>query len=53
MSELLYELDAGDSCLPPGSEIVFVNAHPPLDTLGALLRSKALTNVKVCHVTRH
>lgn len=47
MSELLYELDSGASCLPPGSEIVFVNAHPPEDTLGVLLRSKSLNNVKV------
>jgi hypothetical protein len=47
MAELLYELDSGASCLPPGSEIVFVNVHPPEDTLGALLRGKTLTNVKV------
>jgi hypothetical protein len=47
MAELLYELDSGASCLPPGSEIVFVNAHPPEDTLGSLLRGKTLTNVKV------
>ncbi|WIA22303.1 hypothetical protein OEZ85_004619 [Tetradesmus obliquus] len=50
MAELLYELDSGASCLPPGSEIVFVNCHPPEDTLGALLRGKTLTNVKVSHV---
>jgi hypothetical protein len=58
MAELLYELDSGASCLPPGSEIVFVNVHPPEDTLGTLLRGKTLTNIKVgdllmwrCHRT--
>lgn len=52
MAELLYELDSGASCLPPGSEIVFVNCHPPEDTLGALLRGKTLTNVKVMQEMR-
>jgi hypothetical protein len=52
MAELLYELDSGASCLPPGSEIVFVNVHPPEDTLGALLLGKTLTNVKVCETSK-
>lgn len=48
MAELLQAFDTGSSCLPPGSEIVFVNNHPPDTTLGALLRGKTLSNVKVC-----
>eukprot|EP00775_Hariotina_reticulata_P003585 gene3585-3850_t len=50
MQHLLWELDQGSSCLPPGSEIVFVNSHPPDDTLGAVLRRRHLTNVRVSHV---
>eukprot|EP00878_Enallax_costatus_P037607 GHUV01042494.1.p1 GENE.GHUV01042494.1~~GHUV01042494.1.p1 ORF type:complete len:301 (+),score=77.35 GHUV01042494.1:33-935(+) len=50
MAELLHAFDSGSSCLPAGSEIVFINSHPPDTTLGALLRGKTLSNVKVSHV---
>lgn len=38
------------SCLPPGSEVTFVNSHPAEDTLGVVLRGRSLQNLKVrCH----
>jgi len=47
MQHLLWELDQGSSCLPPGSEIVFFNNHPTDDTVGAVLKKRPLANVRV------
>lgn len=50
MMDLLRELDHGSSCLPPGSEVIFLNSHDADTTLGEALRSVSLQNVNVSHV---
>jgi len=47
MADLIRELDHGGSCLPPNSELVFMNAHEPEQSLGVVLQSVTLENVTV------
>jgi hypothetical protein len=48
MADLLRELDHGSAALPPGSEVVLVNAHEAGDSLAGVLHGLSLDNVAVC-----
>jgi len=47
MADLIKELDHGLSALPAGSEVVFVNTHPPDQSLEPVLQGLCLEHLTV------
>jgi hypothetical protein len=50
MEALLHELDRGDQSLPVGSEVVFMNAHSPENTVAAAVERVSINCLHLSHI---